>query len=213
VRVGRALIAGAIVVAAVLVAVALSRVDAQSGSNSLTPQQFVAEVGPGETLCQSGEQVPAPTGALKMTVATFGRPEPDVEVTLREGGRVVSRGGLRAGAWEQGVVRIPISAVRRPVTGARLCLRNPGRGRLAIGGERVGPFAVTGGERQDGRAAVVYLRPGRDTWLGSASEVVGRFGHGRADLLGGGWTLWAGLAAMLLAFGAAARALLLEGRG
>lgn len=211
-RVGRALIAGAVVLAVALVAVGLSRADAQSGSNGLTPQQFVAEIDPGETLCQPGEQVPAPTGALKMTVATFGRPAPDVAVTLRQGGRVMAQGGLRAGTWRQGVVHIPISTIRRPVMGVRLCLRNPSRGKLAIGGERVGPFAVSGGERQDGRAAVVYLLPGEGTWFDTASKVVGRFGFGRADLFGGRWTLWAALAGMLLAFGVAARALLLEDR-
>jgi hypothetical protein len=98
------------------------------------------------------------------------------------------------------------------VAGVRLCLENPGATRLAVGGERVGPFATAGGERQDGRAAVVYLRPGEETWLETAGDVVSRFGHGRADLLGGGWTLWAALLAMLLAAGAAARAVLLGAR-
>jgi len=211
VRVWVALVAGGLLLLGTLVAVLASSADGLSGSNRLTSQVFVATTQPGEALCQS-ETVPVPTGAVRMTIATFGAPTPALETTVSDGGRVLGRGVLRAG-WKEGVVELPLSVRATEAAERLLCVRAaPGsQARLTFGGERVAPFADAGGRAQEGRVAVVYLLAGDASWASAAGNVIDRFGYGRADLFGGHWALWVALALVVAAAGLAVRALLRAG--
>lgn len=199
-----ALAAGGLLLLGALLVVLLAPANGQSGSNKLTPQAFVLVAEPGQEVCQP-ESVPDPTGSIRMTIGTYGRSTPPVVATLRVGRRVLARGVRRAG-WREGVVELPLPVRRGVRARTRLCVRAAGPVRMALGGERVAPFARVGGRLVRARAAVVFLLPGERSWAASAGDIAGRFGYGRADLLGGHWALWAAAGLMLLTAGLGVRA-------
>lgn len=147
----------------------------QTGSNDLTPQQFVGTVKARAGHCQGGETLYAGTRTLRLTIATFGADRERLDVTYQhEDGRVVARGHLDPG-WSEGVVDVPITPVPdASTTGLTVCLRSDAMGRLTFGGE-------------GDRAAIVgFGRPG--SLLGAAGDIAKRYGYGSASWLGG-WTL------------------------
>ncbi len=204
-----ALAIAALVVVAGTLAQLLNGTERVSGSNDVAPQQF-AVVAPARTgFCQSSETLYAGTNAVRMTVASFGRPTGPLDVSVSADGRTLARGALDAG-WKEGVIDVPLDRVpersTRPVT---WCARSSAPGRLAFGGEPADSriAAVAGRRATEGRVSLIGLRAGHPTLLGSAGEIVRHYERGTAEWLGA-WTWFLMIALLVGAFFAAGGALL-----
>ena len=121
------------------------------------------------------------TGAVQLTIGTYGRPGPPLSLTATgPSGRVLTRGGLPAG-WHQGVVRIP---VRRTSSPSR---RRP-RVRAASPPRPRGSTIALGGNTERGLLMEVAGRPcparacGSTTCAGSRI-LVWAAAHDRPSLL------------------------------
>lgn len=195
-----ALVAGAVVLLAAVAAVLARSEPRLAGSDAVLPQAYVITLEPGQESCQKDAVVPADTARLRMTVASFRRPEPALRVSLQQDGKVIGRGG-RGPDWEEGPVIVPLTEWvgerRAPV---RICVRNAGPVPMAVAGEPAAP--------EGRRLSFEFLRAGEESWFATAPRVARHFGLGKADLLGGGWTFWATIALVLSGWAAAARALL-----
>lgn len=195
-----ALIVSGLVLLAAVVVVLAQAAPRSAGSEDITSQLFVREVPPGERACLLDATVPAGTARVSAVLGTYGVPGGRVAVEAKgPGGQILVRGGLEPG-WREGPILIPFGPVPKTLESVEVCFINRGDKRFAVGGEPGSP-----GERQ---LAVDYVRAGEETWFQTAPRVIDRFGHGKAALLGGGWTLWAALALVLAGWAVAARALL-----
>jgi hypothetical protein len=184
-RIGAALAAGLVAIAAALVLVLADSKPRQAGSN------YVLEAGPVLTLkgsgsrCQEQQVIPADSAALRLLVGTYGEPMPAVRVSARAGGRAIAAGRLPAGG-EEGHVRIPIDRVGRLVDDAEVCvaIRAPDRSRRTVlygSGDQV---------------RFEWLRPDSESWFELVPTVAHRFGLAK-PFVSGAWVLV--LAGLLLA--------------
>ena len=112
-------------------------------------------------------------------------------------GPAVERGG-----GGQGYIRIPIPTARHSHAGARVCLRNGGPTKIALGGEAIPNHATIDGRDAGGRIRLAWYRPGSESWVSLTPAVAHRFGYGKAPWQGS-WTLWLAALALVAALGAA----------
>jgi hypothetical protein len=179
-----------------------------TGSNGIGNEQFVAVVGPRERLCQLHESVPANTRSLRMTIGTYGRRSPPLQLTVLSGPRDVVPAGRLAAGWKEGIVEIPLGAqTTKVLPDVSVCVVNGGGGRLAVAGAQFGrdTAALVGAHRAAGRVRIEYAGgEARSTWS-LAGRIASRMTFGRG--LWDGLAPWAALAFVLLAVAAALRAL------
>jgi hypothetical protein len=191
-----ALIALAAGLTVLLVALGFALFDSKprlAGTNNVRDPLFVAVVPGGQTVCQSGEGVPANTDRLRVLVGTYGRPVPPMTMTAAgPGARITSR---VAGGGPEGKISFPVPRTRHAVEGLTICLRNGGKQRIAIGGEAIEPVAMVGRGGTFGRMRFAWYRPGSENWFQLGGTVLHRFGYGNAPWFGG-WLL--GFVAVLL---------------
>ena len=179
----------------------------QTGSNDLAPQNFAVEAPARVGACQGGETLYAGTRTVRLTVATFGKPTTGpLTVTYSDGDRVLARGRAAPG-WSEGEQAIVLEpAPPKHVPGVEVCVRADQPGRLAFGGEQVGPevAATVRGEPTAGAISLVSWAAGRPSLLEVAGDVLDRYERGNSSLLGG-WT-WILMIALTLGGLAAAGA-------
>lgn len=207
-----------VVVAATVAIVALGLVAVLSESkprlaqtNNVPPQRVVAELGPGQQVCQGLETVPS--GVARLVLRTPPRLEGEFPVAAQvRGGRDVSLADS-VGEARAGRLVVDVGSPPRSTIDAEICLTNEGRERLSLSGFpiRGEQAARVDGAPGRGRLAMDYLRPGRESWWELAGTVAHRFGIGKAAFFGD-WTLWAALALMAGAWVAALRLVLRHGR-
>jgi hypothetical protein len=175
-----ALIAAAAVATVVAVGVLGSRAEPRlAGSNGVDAGSFSVVVPDGGRHCERDQLVPADADRLRMTIASFDRPMPPIEVDVTAaGGRPVIE--QRAPAPPaQGVVVLALGeTTRSPLSGATICVRPLGR-KIALGGF-------------EDHARMEWLRPGSESELGLTGTILHRFGIGKPGWMGG-WTLVLGL--------------------
>jgi hypothetical protein len=139
-------------------------------------------------VCQSNELLPRGTTAIRLHI--FAEYGPKVTVKVLAGGRVVAQGQQRAG-WTGGVVTVPVGALARTRSGARLCvtlLLNGDETVSLLGAQTsAGHAAREGATALPGRLTVEYLRPGPSSWWSLLPEVARRAGLGRA--VSGTWSV------------------------
>ncbi len=177
------------------------------GSNSIAASEFVAVVGPGRVLCQTGESVPAGTGRLRLTIGTYGKPGPPLRVAVQDGGRQPLPVGSLAAGWNEGAIDIPLGGTTdRVVRSARVCIANRGDGRLAMAGAQRGARARIAGKAERGRVRIEYVAGDlRSSWsLASSMRARMTFARGLWD----GVAPWAALLLILGGVAAAVRAIL-----
>lgn len=192
----RALAAIAVGLAALLVAVIVAFTESKprlAATNNVRDPIFAAVVPRGAVLCQTGELMPADAASVQIRVGTYGKPMPPLTVTATGPGAAPITGSV-SGGGPQGRVPIPVPRTEKSLGGRRVCLRNGGRSRIAIGGEAIPNPATIGGRPADGRVRLEWYRPGKEDWFAMAPTVAHRFGYGNAPWMGP-WTLW--LAALL----------------
>lgn len=144
----------------------------QAGSNYVKENAQAHILKGDQRYCQSGELIPGDTGALRLLVATFHRPTPDLVVTVKADGREVTSGRLSGGRRE-GHQEIPLRTVDDAVGDATVCVRPEGTlGRTVLYG--------------DGEAVrFEWLRPGSESWLSIVPAIAHRISLGKANPFGG----------------------------
>jgi hypothetical protein len=176
----------------------LGQAERRSGSNYVPEQGPVTELRGAAERCQDGELVPGDTGALKLLVGTYGRPTPEITVTVTGTSSehaFISTGRLRAGEHEGHVV-IPVGTIDKTVSGARVCIRTGPGGRTVLYG------------RGD-KLRLAWLRPGSESRLAMLSTVAHRFGLAKLNPFGP-WLLAVAALVLAAAWFAALRLVLRE---
>jgi hypothetical protein len=183
----RASVVGVAVAAAVcaLVVVLLGGEPRRSGTNNVAVAGEAVSLAPRERICQP-ESVPGDTARVAIAAAPQAgvAAAPRLTVEVERGGRAVAS-GRPDGSLTDGRLDVPLDPA--PPPGAvELCVRNDGRGPLALLGQ---PDVL----------AVDYYRSGSESWLAAAPAVARHFGFGKAGLLGS-WALWLALVAVVAAW-------------
>ena len=212
---GRALavtLAGALAFLIAALILALSDRDLHlAGTNNVFSRFPVAELLPGDELCEQLETVPADAAAVRFSVAPGSRSAAGpLTVRVLRKGRTISR-GERPSGWEGPSVEVPIAPVERTLTGAQVCVVNGGDAALTLLGYGVEPARLgfkLRGEQVDQQIRLEYLRAEPESWWAMAGVVSHRLGLGRGELFGG-WIAFAWLIGVL-AMGAVAVRLMLR---
>ena len=179
-------IATAAVVAAVAVALILGTQSAPrvAATNGVDAGSFSVTLADGQGHCQGSHLIPADTDRLRMTIGSFDRPMPPIDVRITDGNRRVLVDRRVPAPPEQGSVILPLGrTTAEPLSGATVCVAPRGR-RMALGGF-------------NDDARIEWLRPGSESYLGLAGTILHRFGVGKPGWMGG----WAFVLALLLAAG------------
>ncbi len=194
-----ALLAAGTVLLVVLVLVLLGSKPRQSGSNYVPELEEVAHVRGDGYRCQSGTLIPADTDRVRILIGTYGRPAPELGVTVSSGGRRITSGVIPQGG-PQGHVEVPLQRVDRTVPGTRVCVSVKDRG-----GARTVLYGSSGVVRLE------WVRPGDESWFALAPTVAHRFGFAKANPVGSA-LLWVAGLVLLGAWGLAGRLVLREVR-
>jgi hypothetical protein len=162
-----------------------------------------------KSVCQP-ESVPADTTSMRVFVGTRGKRAGPLDVSIKQGGRVVSLGSF--GRVRDG---LPATAKLSPVISeehvpARVCFHNRGRAAVHLAGDRTpvpgsgaNPYKVTFADE----ARIDYVRPGRESGWALAGTVADRFGRAKTSFFGS-WTMWAVFALLGVTWAAATLLLL-----
>lgn len=184
----------------------------QEASNLVAATRFVAVVEGGKAVCQRLERIPAGVGALRVLIGTYGAPGPDVGVRITAPGAPPVDGRLARG-FEQGDVLVPVPTTDRPRENARVCLRNLGTARIALGGADADPSQGLrlGGKPLAARYRIEYVGPERTSWWGLSGTLVDRAASLRSATPGSATlVLWAVL--LVAVVGGVVTTMLREGR-
>jgi hypothetical protein len=208
-RVAAAIVVGALIITGLLLGVLLQTPEREIASNSVV---VAGELGPmrrGTEICQGGEQLPASTQALRLSVAAYLGPA--VSLTVLHDGVIVARGHHGA-EWVSGSLTFHLKPAIGTETDATICLTRDRRD-LALGllgGAAPAASAATANRVPlAGRMRIEYLTHGDRSWLALAHTVARRLGLGHSP--SGTWIVLLLLAMMATACALAAK-LLTSGR-
>jgi hypothetical protein len=189
VRIG--VVALSVLAMAVLLILALGRsAPRYAGHNDIRESTVAITVPVRAQVCQPSQTIPADAAFVELTGQPLrGTELPAMEVTLRDGERVLGRGRLPAGA-ATGRVRVEVPTVRRTVLPGTVCVRNLGPGGLGL----VGAPDAEGGVKVDGDttkglARISYVRSGSESWFDMLGVLAHRFSLAKANWVGA-WTFW-----------------------
>jgi hypothetical protein len=161
-------------------------------------------------VCQAGEQLPAGTVGIRLSLAAFTGPA--VSVNAVSGGRILTSGDLSSG-WDGNAVTIPVRALSHSNYPVKICFAIPVSGGEGVKllGSLTSPadaaHAVSGGPLK-GRLRIEYLGNGRSSWLTLLPSVARHMGLGHA--WGGIWIAVLVAMLMLIATVLASRLILRE---
>ena len=184
----------AVVVGAVLIANLSQSAPRLAGVDKTRLDAFSTALEPGARVCQNGEVVPADAGAVSLVVGSFGGGWQPLDITVSNGDGV-RRARVDRPYLDGARVIAPLSGAGREST-ARLCVRNAGDARVALGGIADSARVIEDSATVEGRFAVSWYRPGNESWWSVASNVAERGGRAKAGWIGT-WTMWVALAAVL----------------
>jgi hypothetical protein len=167
-------------------------------TDHLNPVGFFTSMRGGQEMCQPQMLLPDDAQRVQVLIGTYGPPVPALAARFIDSdGKVVTSGRIPAGS-PQGKVTVPLAYPHGRTVDGRLCIHAGGRRKLVIAGDIVAPGPAADnvqGTIEGGRIAVVYLRPGRESWWQMLPTLSRRMGFGKA-LFFGTWTL--PVAALLL---------------
>lgn len=155
--------------------------------------------------CQPVDFVGRGTGSVRMLVSTARLAGPPLAVTVISGGRVVA-GGIGPSGYHDQPIRIPLTDVRRDVSGGTVCVRNAGSVTAAVLGQLVPPpqrahLSYNYLPHASAMRLEFYARRS-STEISRAPQIAARYGREKASFFGA-WTFWAMLALVLAASAAA----------
>jgi hypothetical protein len=166
---------------------------ARSNRPSGQPEEPIATSRESSSFCQAGETLPRGTSALRIWLDAVYGPQVAVEVSA-EGRRIAA--GTHGSGWVGGSVTVPVPALARTVSGARVCVSF-----------RAQDETVTV-QGNSGRMWIEYLRPGSRSWASLVAPTARRMGLGRAGT--GIWVVFVALALLATVIVLASRLLLRE---
>jgi hypothetical protein len=178
-----AVIAVVAVAVAITVVVLGTRQDSRlAGTNLYDAGSFSIVVQPGKQHCERGQFIPADTDRARMTIGSYGKPVPPIELTVTDesGRRLVDR--RTPPAPREGVVVLPLGhTTQSPGPESVVCVRPVGS-KIALGGFQK-------------NARIEWLRPGEESYFQLSGVILHRFGIGKPGWTGG-WTLIAAFGLM-----------------
>jgi hypothetical protein len=164
---------------------------------------FVDTVPGGGVLC-AALVLPSDAARMELTIGAYGHPMPRIRIDFATyAGRTVAASTVPAGRPAGQVVSLPLGYPHGPSAAGRLCLHVGGHRPLAFGGQpgTLGGATVDGQQAQG--VAILFYRPGRESWWQLLGALDQRFGLGKSPIFGD-WTLPViALAALALWFGVA----------
>jgi hypothetical protein len=197
--VGLALTALAVAVAvsrAPLVLISASPIQIETGLSAIQSDT---------TVCQSGENLPAGTSAIRFPLSSpYG---PSIRVEARSGATVLTQ-GARGSEWV-GPTAISVTPVAHTVSNVTVCFKVGAvtEGTALSGGKaRSGHTLTINGAPTTGSTKIEYLRPGPKSWASLASSVAKHMGLGNAS--GGAWIVFLLIVLMAAIIAITSRALI-----
>ena len=190
--------AGVILIAAAVLAFALSSNPVKAGTNTVEPSVPSVFLGRGVQHCQRISRVPAGATRVEVIVTRLIEGARRLRVEIIDRGRPVSSGTQQVVPV---VNRIRLHPHPPAVHPAQICFSNPGKGRIAISG---GPKRPPGARGQNDEkrlvASVFFLRHGSATWASQTGAIADRYANAQTGPLGG-WSLWFAALLVLVAAG------------
>lgn len=192
---------GCVVLVASLAAALTRAVPVRTGSNEMLAATALGSSVGRLDVCQDAEQIPGGTGAVRVSLATAGRPGPALALAATNGRTTIGRGTLAAG-WSGETATIPLRPVTRGQRAVRICVTIGASASVTVRGEsafdpNAGPPATASGSELGGRVRFEYLEPERQSWWSQLGTISRRMGFGRA--FGGGTVAYAAALLMLCA--------------
>jgi hypothetical protein len=192
--------AGVILIAAAILAFALSSNPPKAGTNTVEPSVPSVFLGRGAQHCQRISRVPAGASRVEVIVTRLTEGARRLRVEISERGRPLSSGTQQVVPV---VNRIRLHPHTPAAHRARICFSNPGKGRIAISG---GPKRLPGERGKNGEkvpvASVVFLRHGSASWASQTGTIADRYANAQTGPLGG-WSIWAAALVAIAAGGLA----------
>jgi hypothetical protein len=188
--------AGAILIAAAVVAFSLGKHPVIAGTNTTAPLLPALQVQPDQTRCQKVARVPPGADHLRVVVSSLAGPPGLLRVRI--GGP--DQGAAVAGQGRLGLAGqvIRLDSPTRSLHPASVCLHYSGQGPIVLAGERkrVRSKLAFGGNVKHGVASLAFLKPGLESWASRRGVIADRYANSQASPLGK-WTLWVALLAAL----------------
>jgi len=179
--VGLTLAAGLALLAVAVGVVMSSSPVAVIGANSTLANGSLAQTYSAAGACQPGEDLPAGTSAIRLTLESDIGPR--VGVRALSGTHVLTSGAVGSG-WTGGSVTVPVRPVARTSSHVRICFEvGPTKELVAFIGAPTSPAVAatdSEGKALPGRIKIEYLRADRSSWWSVAPTVARRMGLGRA---------------------------------
>jgi hypothetical protein len=190
--------AGAVLIAAAVLAFSLAGHPVIAGTNSAAPLLPAVVIQPDQTRCQPVARVPGGADHVRVVAFDAGGQHGQLKLSIRgETGPVaVGRGPIGMGGH---VIRL--GSPTRALHPAKVCMRYSGRGHVILAGEkkRVAASGRIGRRPKRGVASLVFLRSGLESWASRRDVIADRYANAQTGPFGE-WTLWL---AVIAAIGAA----------
>jgi hypothetical protein len=219
-----AMVAGALLIAAAVLAFSLARHPVVAGSNEVEPLYDTVFLRDGVKYCQQLPSLPAQTSGLQVRVTRRSGSARALDVVVvGPRGRLARAPATRAVTGEL-TIRLDHATPDHGIRHAGVCFTNPGGGEIVLAGETkrctprdtrrgtsapcLHPSQKPAGERYRWLVGVRFLHSGSTSWLSRAGLILDRFGLAQAGWFG----TWAAWLAAALAAAAVALALWWLGR-
>jgi hypothetical protein len=193
--------AGTLLIAAVIVAFALSSHPVVAGTSGVEPVRPTLFLGGGTPeKCQALSRVPRGADRMRLLVTFLEGGARHLHVEISDPDGMVAAGDLAPARIGERLIRL--RPMTRAAHGATLCLSNPGPGTIVVGGDAKKARESANGQRQaekQGVASVAFLRPGSSSWFAQSGTIADRYANSQTGITGA-WSLWL---AVLLAVAAA----------
>jgi hypothetical protein len=187
--------AGAVVIAAAIIGSSLSSSPVTAATNTVEPLEPSVSLEGGRH-CQRLSRVPRGANRLQLLVTYVTGGARDLHVKIRDRRASISTGDLKP--VSQGEQLVALKPATRPAHRATLCLSNPAKGRIVIGGgpKRLPSSTPGRGVMKTTIASAIFVRPGSASWVSQTGNIADRYANSQTGPLGR-WTLWlAGLLAL-----------------
>jgi hypothetical protein len=181
--------AGTALIAATIVAFALTSHPVVAGSTGVEPVRPSVVLNGGTRQCQALSRVPRGADRLRLLVTFVTGGARDLRLKIADPRGPVARGDLLPAS--SGERLIELHPRTRAAHRATLCFSNPGRGMIVLGGDskRVKGTPKGKDSQKQGVASAVFLRPGSSSWFAQTGTIADRYGNSQTGITGG-WSLW-----------------------
>ncbi len=181
--------AGTLLIAAVIVAFALSSHPVVAGTSGVEPVRPSVSVAGGTRQCQALSRVPRGADRIRLLVTWVTGGARHLHVKISDPRGPVATGDLVPAS--SGERLIELHPRTRAAHRATLCFSNPGRGLIIIGGDlkRVGGTAKGPEAQKQAVASATFLRPGSSSWFAQTGTIADRYANSQTGITGG-WSLW-----------------------